>query len=384
MYTIIKNFAINSFDALKLKHARRCEIKKFQDPRRVDIFSKVVLSDEQKSDIDELYKNNYGEKIPYIWHRHYTAFTGKFDKYYFPELLYIPEFERFMNESYNDYYKTFEDKNILALLANAAGVKMPETIFKSSVGIIQTSDNKIITKDGLLKELSGQYFIKPTVDTCSGVGCQVVDVENGYDKMTNTTISQIIESKGENWVIQERLKCHQSIATIYPDGVNTFRIMTYIWQDKICHCPVIMRIGQGGQYLDNVHAGGIFVAISDDGTLHSTAFTEFKKEFTTHPDTKIKFENYKINLFPNVLAAAEKCHSMLPQIGCINWDFTIEEDGNPVLIEANIRGSGIGSSQMAHGCGRFGEKTPEILRWMRFMKNLPKTERYKYPYGKIK
>ena len=380
----IQNFSINCLDSFLIKNARRGEIKKFQDSRRVEIYSKVNLSDEQKSEIDKLYEENYGEKIPYTWHKHYTAFTGKFDKYYFPELLYIPEFERFMNESYNDYYKTFEDKNVLALLANAAGVKMPKTVFKSSVGVIQTPDNDIITKEGLLKELSGQYFLKPTVDTGSGVGCQVVDVENGYDKISNTPIAKVIESKGNNWVIQERLKCHNSIAAIYSDSVNTFRIMTYIWQDEICHCPVVMRVGQGGGYLDNAHAGGMFIAISDEGVLHTTAFTEFKTEFTAHPDTKLKFENYKIDLFPSVLAASKKCHSILPQIGCINWDFTIGQDGEPVLIEANIRGGGIWIFQMAHGSGVFGEKTPEILRWMKFMKNTPKTERYKYSYGKIK
>ena len=73
------------------------EIKKYRDGRRIEIYNKVTLSDDQMKKIDSLYLNNYGKKISYAWHRHYTAFTGKFDENYFPELLYIPEFERFMN-----------------------------------------------------------------------------------------------------------------------------------------------------------------------------------------------------------------------------------------------------------------------------------------------
>lgn len=55
------------------------------------------LSKEQIAEVDNLYVDNYGKKIPLCWHESYTAYTGKFDKNYFPELLYIPKFERYMN-----------------------------------------------------------------------------------------------------------------------------------------------------------------------------------------------------------------------------------------------------------------------------------------------
>jgi D-alanine-D-alanine ligase-like ATP-grasp enzyme len=144
-----------------------------------------------------------------------------------------------------------------------------------------------------------------------------------------------------------------------------------------------MRIGQGGSNLDNAHAGGMFIAVDDNGTLHEKAFTEFKKEFIEHPDTHLKFNNYKIDFFPEVLKAAVKCHSMIPQLGCINWDFTIDANGDPILIEANLRGGGIWMLEMAHGCGPFGDKTPEILRWMKKMKYLKFTEREPYRYGEM-
>lgn len=51
---------------------------------------------------------------------------------------------------------------------------------------------------------------------------------------------------GENFVLQERIKCHESIRKIYAGSVNTFRIMTYRWHDSIVSAPVIMRIGRGG------------------------------------------------------------------------------------------------------------------------------------------
>lgn len=75
---------------IKAQIRKRQERQKYRDPRRRAIYETVMLTPEQKAAIDRLYLENYGEKIPYTWHRHYTAYTGQFDVNYFPELLYIP------------------------------------------------------------------------------------------------------------------------------------------------------------------------------------------------------------------------------------------------------------------------------------------------------
>lgn len=376
----IKADAIELLDARRIRGARKVEIRKFEDPRRKAIYETVSLSADQEQSIDEIYITNYGEKIPYTWHRHFTAYTGKFDKYFFPELLYIPEYERFMNLNLF-HSKTFEDKNALRLLALAADVRMPETVFSNVGGVLQNHNREFVSIEEIMK-IDGEFFVKPTVGTASGEGCQVISAKNGYDEISGLGIKSILDSKGNNWAIQERIHCHKQISDIYPNSVNTFRIMTYIWKDDIYHVPVIMRIGQGGANVDNAHAGGMFIALDDDGTLHEKAFTEFKKEFTEHPDTKLKFKGYNIELFSKVLDAAIRAHSYIPQIGNINWDFTIDMEGNPVLIEANIIGGGIWLFEMAHGCGIFGERTPEILRWVRVMKDLRTTERARFMFGK--
>ena len=66
----------------------------------------------------------------------------------------------------------------------------------------------------------------------------------------------------------------------------------------------------------------------------------------------------------------------------MNWDFTIAADGAPVLIEANVIGGSVWLPQMAHGVGPFGDKTAEVLRWLRFMKSLKPHERPRFAHGK--
>lgn len=62
----------------------------------------------------------------------------------------------------------------------------------------------------------------------------------------------------------------------------------------------------------------------------------------------------------------------------VKWDFTIDDRGIPLLIEANLRGGSIWMSEMAHGCGCFGDKTSEILSWLHKMEKLSYSERVEW------
>lgn len=376
---IINDMIDDLHDNISHFRTKRQELKKFKDPKRVKIYSSVILTEEQKNEIDELYVRTYGRKIPYTWHQHFTAFTGRFDARYIPETLYIPEFEKYMN-IWGNYSETVSDKNFLTLIAKGAGIRTPRTFLSCSRGTYRDIDNTMINKGKALKtllQLQGTYFCKPTIDSSSGRGCFVLHTSD-YDQ---NTYVDMIEELGQNFSIQELIICHSDISALYSTSVNTFRIITYNWKGKIYHMPALMRIGRGGGFLDNAHQGGIFVGIDDNGYLCKEAYTEFLDRFDTHPDSNIKFENYQIKLFPKVLEAAYKMHESVPQIGSVNWDFTIDEKGRPILIEANCCGGSIWLSQEANGRAPFGERTEEILTWIGFMNRQPAHKRNKYAFG---
>lgn len=356
----IKNTINSELHNYRHKRKLQAEIKKFEDPRRIAIWSSVELTREQEKSIDELFIPHYGKKVPYTWHRHYTAYTKHFDPCFIPETLFIPEFEFYMNSNY-DYMNVFADKNVLSMIASGVGVRMPETIISRANGILRDKDFNIISWNDITKKMPDTIcFAKPTIDSDSGRGCMLVD------KNIPSTISDL-KAMGDNFVVQERIVCSNSIRQIYPGSVNTFRVMTYIWDNAIQVAPVIMRIGRNGSFLDNAHAGGVFIAVNKDGTLHRSAFTEFKDEYEEHPDTHLRLEHFKIDNFSRVLDSAKKMHSAMPQLGVINWDFTIDDNETPVLIEANTSGGSIWLFQMAWGCGVFENNTVPILEWLKEM-----------------
>lgn len=378
----IKMLLLGFMDRLEQINAIKIEKTKYKDKRRKEIYQSVRLSMEQIDEINDLFISNYGKKVSNIWHRSYTAYTGKFDKNYLPEILYIPRFERYMNYD-KSLANVLENKNILYVFANYLGVKMPRRLLACQEGIYTDEEGNVVNfcKAAELLSNIGDCFAKPSIGTDSGTGCKVYCFRNGCDTINGKTCEEEIRGLGNNFSIQERIICHSSIRNLYGGSVNTFRVMTYRWHNEIVVAPVIMRIGRGGSYLDNAHAGGMFIAVSSDGVLHERAFTELEDSFTEHPDTKVKFEGYKIELLPKVVDVAKKMHYSLPTIGVINWDLTLNEEGNPVLIEANVNCGSIWLFQIAHGKGVFGDKTPEILRWIGKMDKMSYSVRQNHHFG---
>ncbi len=352
---------------------------KYRGKKTKWIWKSVKLTKEQKRAIDKFYKQNYGKKIPYTYHRLFTGFTGNFDEKYIPEMLYAPYLERFLTDS--SYGNVFTNKNTLAIFARGLNVKMPQNIVMGNKnGYYDKDFNRITLADiERLLQNAGKVFMKASTESCGGKGCSIANFVNGIDVNTNLSVADTLSSLGSNFCIQELIVCHDSINKIYSGSVNTFRVITYILEGEVYYCPIIMRLGLGGSFTDNASAGGIFVAVDDDGTLHKSAFTEYRKEFTVHPDTNIKFEGYKIEHLDKVIALARRLQFAIPQVGVVNWDFTINQDGEPILIEANmknnIQSGSIWLPQMAHGKGAFGDNTAKVLQYIRRAKKMSFSKR---------
>lgn len=373
----------NMIDKIQEIKAKRIEIRKIKDKRRKKIYNSYKLSQKQKKEIDVFYKKNYGKKIPYFWHMHNYAFSNRFDVKYFPELLYIPYFEKYMNND-KAFSKFLEDKNNLYMIRKYLDVKIPDKIVSCQSGIYMNCDDKIIDRNQailILKDI-GEVFFKISTDTDSGNGCAIMNIKNGIDIISSKRIEHMLETIGDNFIIQKIIKCHDTISKINPTSVNTFRIITYRWKNDIYHCPCLMRIGRNGSFVDNAHAGGIFIHIHDDGQFHEKAFTEFKKEYYGHPDSFYKFKENKIELFPIALNKCIEMHKKLPNVGVLNWDVTIDENGEVVLIEINVNGGSIWLSQLSSGMPAFGNNTEEILQWISTMQKTEIKDRKKHLYGR--
>ena len=335
------------------------EIKNIR--RKKNIINKVILSKEQKAEIDEFFINNYGKKVKYHWHRLYQSYTGMFNKEYFPEVLFSCELEPLLNNK--QIARVVGDKNLLCqFLGQVKGIHIPQTYVSCINGILRDENNNLINKEQVCSIISNKVcIIKKTIDTSSGRDVFVCDFIDGVDRKSHMTISEIIEDMGDNFIIQEKIIQHEDLMKLYPNSLNTFRVITYIANNKIFHAPIALRLARGGSDRDNIHYGGIVVGVEDNGSLFNKAFDEFGSDFTHHPDTKIEFSGYKINRIDEMIDCAKKLHACIPYLGIVSWDLSIDSEGLITLIEANTWGQSAWFPQMIQGKSLFGDNTAYML-----------------------
>ena len=354
--------------SLSAYFGHRGEIKKQKDTRRKNIANSVILTKEQKQQINTFFKQHLGHKIGYQWHKLYTAISGSFDYRFFPEFFYSSDIQRLLNHP--GYYIGLADKNILPFILKGSHneIKVPKTLCSCSNGIYLDINSEATTLDKCVDLISKtkSFFIKPSIDSNSGIGCEIILV----DKMNKDELKNVLTSHGKNFVVQEPIIAQNDISSLNPSSVNTFRVITYIIDGIVYTTPIIMRVGRDNSCCDNAHAGGLFVAVSNDGEIVSDGKTEFGGSFKCHPNTGITFKGYRLKNVEKVICSAKKAALLMPHVGVIDWDFTIDVNGDPVLIEGNLFGGGVWLVQMAHGVGAFGDQTARILEIIRNNKTL--------------
>lgn len=347
----------------------RAEIKKQREKKRVAIAKTVILSKKQKKQIDSFFKKNYGKRVGYQWHRAYTAISGTFDFKFFPEYFYSPDFQRLSNDP--KYYKGLADKNIFPLIIKGSGlkVKIPHTLFFCSNGVLFDASYNIISLESMVETLMqiDSFFIKPSIDSDSGHGCELIKTS----ELTNKEIKNIILQTGSNYVIQERIINQDDIAVINPTSLNTFRVVTYFLDGKIYVSPIILRIGRNNSFCDNAHAGGLFVAVSDNGDIISDGITEYNERVVTHPNSGISLKGYHIKNVNKIIDSAQRIASLFPHVGVIDWDLTLDANEDVVVVEGNMfGGGGAWLIQMSHGKSIFGNNTERVLQLIKENKPL--------------
>ena len=163
----------------------------------------------------------------------------------------------------------------------------------------------------------------------------------------------------ENLIFQETVCQSKETAKLHPESLNTIRIMTLILNDDVKILPSAFRMGVGKSKVDNASFGGIYCKINDDGTLSNFAYDALGKKFEEHPDGG-NFQQVKFDFMSKIQNLVKAAAQRFPHFRLIGWDIAIDENNEPVIIEANLTMSGMDVIETI--CGPlFGEYTEQVL-----------------------
>lgn len=339
--------------------SRRIAVKK----KLRHIYPKKDISSEYKT-VALPYWRKFGLAPKKYWFELYCGQSDVFDPRFIPDDLWyghiLPYYSNML------FRRPYEDKSMHSIYFS--DFTRPKTIFKSSADIFYDDSFTMISRKEAISYAmnSNECIIKPTIDSGYGRLIQFFDPK----KESQKRLEEIMDEFKTNYIVQEVVKQHDVLESIYPNSLNTIRVLSFFFNDQVHILSCVLRMGSSGSRVDNVSAGGLQCGIHPDGRLFSKAADKNRNWIYEHPDTKVRFESIQIPSFDEIIQCVKMKHVLFPHFRLIGWDFSVNKNRAPVFIEFNVCP---GANQMT--CGpTFGELTDLVLKDVFISKELVKAK----------
>ena len=150
------------------------------------------------------------------------------------------------------------------------------------------------------------------------------------------------------FVLEELIDQAPEMSAFYPHSVNTIRYDTFYNDGKLTRLQAVLRLGRGGNRVDNATSGGIYALVdTKTGRILGPARSDGNELFEDHPDTGVHFEGSCIPRWDELNALLDKIVRVGPEQKQIGWDFALGKNGW-VMVEGNTM-PGIQEFNLDHG-----------------------------------
>lgn len=346
---IVKNALASYHFSMSKKH----HIGVIDDMR--DACEIVPLSQAQKEEIKQYYRDNFGEKdVNLKWHEYYSSVNGIYSPEYIPTYLYYSKIYPKMNRE--KWASMYSDKNLIDKLIPEA--KLPETYVKNMNGHFYIG-GKIATFDEAVKacENLSDAIIKHSIETWQGKSVLRFSSVDGRviikNDLSSISVKDLLLSYGKNYIVQAAIKQSEKMASLNPTSLNTVRIMTYKRAEDVVVLFAVLRMGRKGKVVDNASAGGLYCGINEDGSLKEEAYTLTPFSRLAESDNGVVFKDFVIPKYAQMQELAKRYHDELPYVKLIGWDLAIDENDDIVLIEINADTPGLFQAATGPAFGKY-------------------------------
>lgn len=353
----LKKFYFSVFETPEICAANAIQRLKERRALRRNLDRRFKLTEAQKKAVRDFWRPY--ANISTCWARYYVAANGQFDPRYIPNDLCYTKIDQYFNDRKLGY--GFNDKNYYSKIF--AGIKQPEVAVRKINGLFFDAEyNQLSAEEAKEKLLSYDEIIcKPSQESGSGRGIFFLSKtdERGVDAF-------LAEKGGDDYVAQKLVRQHTELDKVHKGSLNCLRICSLLQEDGVHILSAVLRMGFGSSRVDNATAkdnaqyGGVSCGIDGNGRLRKFARAYYTgKSYDRHPDG-LTFEGFQTPSYEKATALVKKAHPLLAHFRLTSWDIAIDEVGDPVLIEANMRKGGINFHQFNNG-PLFGDLTESVL-----------------------
>lgn len=180
-----------------------------------------------------------------------------------------------------------------------------------------------------------EKFICKPVDGGCGKGIKIICIGD-YTSIIELYNQLIKEYKG-SLVIEELINQDIRLQKLNPNSVNTVRVPTIRYDNRVEVIHPFLRVGQGEAITDNAGSGGIICAVDvGTGKVYATS-DEFGKKYDKHPTTKQQLIGFEIPRWKEAVELAKILAEVVPDNRYCSWDLALTEYGW-CMVEGNARG----------------------------------------------
>ncbi len=259
----------------------------------------------------------------------------------------------------NDLVKKYNNPEFNHLFRNKVEFN---TLFKDYIKRDFIEVNKS-SKEDVLKFMKKHsiFMAKPVIGTC-GKGILKINIKD-YNSLEE--IYAYLTKEGYNYELEELIIQDEAVSKIYPDAINTVRIVTIVDDDGTPHIIcAYFRIGNG-KYVDNFNSGGMVAPVNEEtGEVLDKAIDKKKNLYAYHPITKAKIKGFVFPDWDKALKLVKEASLVVKEMHYIGWDVCFSNKG-PLLVEGN--------EYPGHDIYQLPEHTPDHYGiWPKFTKAFKK------------
>lgn len=326
----------------------------------------VPLTEDERRQVAAL----WGQLTPVTSWKEYGLFKRMygFDARFLSHHIYLPVVARLLNDY--DYTRMFDDKGLLGYLAKSS-LNFPYTVVRRVSGDYYSARMRQITREEAVAACAAEesLFLKPSNHVSGGHGSESVSLVGLSPDARERRVEKAFAAQGRDFVAQRAVRQHPVMAQFNPDSVNSLRVTTLLLNGRYSLCSILLRMGRAGSSVDNWGVGGLLAHVDEDGTIAPKAYDIALKEYESNGGCV--FAGKTIPQMPKILEAVEKAHTEeFALCKLVGWDVTLDESGEPVILELNSSQPGLIAEQMFTG-PIFGDRTQEVIDYC-------KTKTFKY------
>ena len=222
-------------------------------------------------------------------------------------------------------------KNMIIFDDKALSYKVFKKYYKRDlIGIF--SENDVDSFKSFISQHE-RFIVKP-FDGAGGYGIQIV---KGDTMNPKKQLMELFAKYKKGFVVEELIIQSEELSKLHPESVNTLRMPTVLFKDRTEIIHPVLRIGRGGNIVDNSHSGGISCGIDIETGRITSAADANGRRYETHPDTGVQLIGFNVPDWEEAKSLAMELAHVLPDNKYTGWDLAHTENGW-IMQEGNDRG----------------------------------------------